>query len=69
MLQAEIISRNYPDGKESKFDLDSWEKKIIKVYKAMAMMERYKSEEPFYSWSFSSLVSCIRGKRDQARQG
>lgn len=38
------------------FDESSWIKKIVKLFKALTMMERYKYLDPHFSKSFSELA-------------
>eukprot|EP00347_Sterkiella_histriomuscorum_P008468 403344982 len=38
------------------FDGTSWEKKIVKIFKAMTLMEKYKYLEPHFSKSFLDLA-------------
>ena len=38
------------------FDEDKWEKKIVKIYKALAVMEKVKYIEPHFSRSFTDLA-------------
>ena len=37
LLQAEILLRRFGTGED--FDQEGWEKKIVKIYKALLMME------------------------------
>ena len=61
LLQAEILVRRL--GTINDFDNDSWEKKIIKVFKALSVMERHKLNEPVLSKSFSELANYLVEKR------
>lgn len=40
LLQAEILVRRL--GNSTHFDNESWEKKIVKIFKALGIMERHK---------------------------
>ena len=40
LLQAEILVRRL--GNIADFDKESWEKKIVKVFKALNVMEKHK---------------------------
>jgi len=61
LLQAEILVRRL--GTTDDFDNDSWEKKIVKIFKALNVMERHKTTEPVFSKSFSELGNYIIEKR------
>lgn len=41
------------------FDEAGWEKKIVKVYKALSIMEKVKYLEPHFSKTFSDLASFL----------
>ena len=43
-------------------DIDVWEKKIVKVHKAMELMERYKCCDPYLSKRIEPLGSYLRTK-------
>ena len=60
LLQAEILLRRL--GTQD-FDQEGWEKKVVKIYKALQMMEKHKQEEPFLSKSFQELASHLVEKR------
>ena len=47
LLQAEILVRRL--GSSADFDNDSWERKVVKIYKALSLMERYKQKKPVFS--------------------
>ena len=61
LLQAEILVRRL--GTISDFDNDSWEAKIVKIFKALNVMERHKLNEPLFSKSFSELANYLLEKR------
>ena len=61
LLQAEILVRRL--GNIADFDKESWETKIIKVYKALTVMEKHKVNEPIFSRSFSELATYLIEKR------
>lgn len=61
MLQAEILVRRL--GNIADFDNDSWEYKMIKLFKALTVMERHKLNEPLFSKSFSELANYLIEKR------
>ena len=61
LLQAEILLRQL--GNTAEFDQIAWEKKILKVFKALKMMEKHKSEEPYLSKSFQELTAHLIEKR------
>ena len=63
LLQAEILVRRL--GTAEDFDNDSWEKKILKIFKALSIMEQHKTCEPVISKSFSELNQHIIEKRRQ----
>lgn len=44
------------------FDNDVWEKKIVKVHKALELMERHKGCEPFLSHKMEDLGGYLRTK-------
>lgn len=41
------------------FDEAGWEKKIVKIYKALSIMEKVKYLEPHLSKTFSDLASFL----------
>lgn len=41
------------------FDEAHWEKKVVKIFKALSMMERYKYLDPHFSKSFSELAQYL----------
>ncbi len=41
------------------FDEVGWEKKIVKLFKGLTMMERYKYLDPHFSKSFSELAQYL----------
>jgi len=45
------------------FDNNSWEKKIIKINKALGVMERHKKSDPFFSKCFSDLTQFVADQR------
>ena len=61
LLQAEIVLRSL--GTTADFDQEGWEKKIVKIYRALALMEKHKVEEPFFSKSFQELAQHLIEKR------
>jgi hypothetical protein len=42
------------------FSYDKWEKQVIKLHKAMAMMEKFKSEAPYFSKNFSKMAMFLK---------
>jgi hypothetical protein len=44
------------------FDNDVWEKKIVKVHKALELMERHKGCEPYLSHKLENLGGYLRTK-------
>ena len=61
LLQAEILVRRL--GNISDFDNDLWEKKIVKIFKALKVMERQKMSEPHLSHAFSELGNFLGERR------
>ena len=61
LLQAEILLRRL--GTTEEFDQEGWERKILKIYKALTMMETHKTEAPFFSRTFQELVGHLMEKR------
>ena len=61
MLQAEILVHRL--GTFTEFDNESWEHKMVKLYKALNVMERHKLNEPLFSKSFSELANYLIEKR------
>ena len=61
LLQAEILVRKI--GTISDFDHEAWEIKLIKIFKALSVMERHKLNEPVFSKSFSELANYLVEKR------
>ena len=61
LLQAEILVRRL--GTIADFDNDSWERKIVKIFKALNVMERHKMSEPLFSKAFGELGNYIIEKR------
>jgi len=57
LLQAEILVRRI--GNIDNFDINSWEKKVVKIFRALSVMERHKLGEPFFTKSFSELASYL----------
>jgi hypothetical protein len=41
------------------FDEANWEKKIVKIYRALQLMEKVKYLEPHFSKAFGDLASLI----------
>jgi len=41
------------------FDESLWEKKVVKIFKALSMMERFKYLEPHFSKSFGELAQYL----------
>lgn len=41
------------------FDEAGWEKKVVKIYKALSVMEKVKYLEPHFSKTFSDLASFL----------
>ena len=62
LLQDEILYRRLGSDIMSDFHPDKWEKKLVKLYKALNMMERYKQAPPFLSQSFEQLGDYVRGR-------
>ena len=50
-------------GTIADFDNDSWERKIVKIFKALNVMERHKQAEPLFSKAFGELGNYIIEKR------
>ena len=49
------------------FNNDAWEKKVVKIFKALSVMEKHKKEEPFFSKSFEELATFLKdSKRDNS---
>ena len=61
LLQAEILVRRL--GTISDFDNDSWEKKIVKIFKALKVMEKHKDGEPLFSNALKELAGFLQEKR------
>ena len=40
----------------AEFDSGAWEKKLLKIYKALRLMEKHKQTEPYFSDSFKELA-------------
>jgi len=55
-------------GNLGDFDNDAWEKKILKIMKALILMERHKASEPHFSKSFEELASFLKSQRHGRRR-
>ena len=67
LLQAEILVRRL--GTIADFDNETWEKKVIKLFKALNVMERQKLNEPIFSKSLSELANYLIEKRQLNNSG
>lgn len=67
LLQAEILVRRL--GSIADFDNEAWEKKVIKLFKALNVMERQKLNEPIFSKSLSELANYLIEKRQLNNSG
>jgi len=52
LMQDEYLARM----SHEQFDNNKWEKQMLKLYKAMMMMEQFKSEPPFFSLKIAKLA-------------
>lgn len=59
VVQQEVIARMTGHH----FNYDKWEKQVIKLHKAMSMMEKFKSETPHFSRCFGKLAQFLKNKR------
>ena len=61
LLQAEILVRR--TGLNLEFNNESWEKKVIKIFKAMNVMEKHKEDETHFSKAFAELARFLKDSR------
>ena len=55
-------------GSVENFDVHSWEKKIVKIFKALQVMERHKLGKPFLSNSFTELATYLNESMRQSER-